>query len=116
MAGAYSHTKMKKLNKENIEDILSLTPMQEGMLFHYLKGPGSEYYFGEYTAACVSGVFSLEEALKLIAFRGQSIRKTPTGAMLSVPLPSYNIESRQGNFQSIKVFLRIRNIFAYYRF
>jgi len=36
---------MEKLNKENIEDILALTPMQEGMLFHYLKDPGSDYYF-----------------------------------------------------------------------
>ncbi|MGD2089268.1 MAG: amino acid adenylation domain-containing protein, partial [Candidatus Aminicenantes bacterium] len=36
---------MKKLEKENIEDILTLTPMQEGMLFHYLKEPESDLYF-----------------------------------------------------------------------
>jgi tyrocidine synthetase-3 len=36
---------MKAPDKKNIEDILPLTPMQEGMLFHYLKDPGSEYYF-----------------------------------------------------------------------
>jgi non-ribosomal peptide synthetase component F len=36
---------MKKINKKNIEDILALTPMQEGMLFHYLKNPGSDIYF-----------------------------------------------------------------------
>ncbi|MGD2087201.1 MAG: amino acid adenylation domain-containing protein [Candidatus Aminicenantes bacterium] len=35
---------MKKLNKKNIEDILELTPMQEGLLFHYLKAPVSENY------------------------------------------------------------------------
>jgi non-ribosomal peptide synthetase component F/NRPS condensation-like uncharacterized protein len=36
---------MEELGKKDIEDILALTPMQEGMLFHYLKDPGSEYYF-----------------------------------------------------------------------
>nr|NIM15781.1 AMP-binding protein [Candidatus Aminicenantes bacterium]NIM82558.1 AMP-binding protein [Candidatus Aminicenantes bacterium]NIN21918.1 AMP-binding protein [Candidatus Aminicenantes bacterium]NIN45696.1 AMP-binding protein [Candidatus Aminicenantes bacterium]NIN88531.1 AMP-binding protein [Candidatus Aminicenantes bacterium] len=30
---------------KDIEDIIALTPMQEGMLFHYLKDPGSDYYF-----------------------------------------------------------------------
>ncbi len=44
------------------------------------------YSFGEYSAACISGVFTLEEALKLIAARGKLIDKTPAGAMLSVPL------------------------------
>jgi non-ribosomal peptide synthetase component F/acyl carrier protein len=36
---------MKRLDKKNIEDILALTPMQEGMLFHYLKDPGSDKNF-----------------------------------------------------------------------
>jgi tyrocidine synthetase-3 len=36
---------MDKLDKKNIEDVLALTPMQEGMLFHYLKDPDSEQYF-----------------------------------------------------------------------
>ncbi|MCP5106413.1 MAG: SDR family NAD(P)-dependent oxidoreductase, partial [bacterium] len=44
------------------------------------------YSFGEYTAACVSGVFTLEDALKLVVFRGKLIRKMTAGAMLSVPL------------------------------
>jgi len=44
------------------------------------------YSFGEYTAACVSGIFSLEEALKLITARGRLIAEIPAGAMLSVPL------------------------------
>jgi phthiocerol/phenolphthiocerol synthesis type-I polyketide synthase E len=44
------------------------------------------YSFGEYTAACISGVLSLEDALKMIALRGKLIGKLPAGAMLSVPL------------------------------
>jgi hypothetical protein len=33
------------LDKKNIEDILALTPMQEGMFFHYLKEPENDHYF-----------------------------------------------------------------------
>ncbi len=42
--------------------------------------------FGEYVAACLSGVFSLEDALTLVVLRGQLMKKTPPGAMMSVPL------------------------------
>jgi hypothetical protein len=34
-----------KTGRKDIEDIIALTPMQEGMLFHYLEDPGSDYYF-----------------------------------------------------------------------
>ena len=36
---------MKKIDRKKIEDIFALTPMQEGMLFHYLKDPENNYYF-----------------------------------------------------------------------
>jgi non-ribosomal peptide synthetase component F/NRPS condensation-like uncharacterized protein/acyl carrier protein len=36
---------METLDKRNIEDVLALTPMQEGMLFHYLKDPQDDLYF-----------------------------------------------------------------------
>ncbi len=38
-------SEVKLQGKENIHDILSLTPQQEGMLFHYLKEPESDLYF-----------------------------------------------------------------------
>jgi acyl transferase domain-containing protein len=45
------------------------------------------YSLGEYTAACLSGVISLEDVLSLIVWRGQLLKGLPPGAMLSVPLP-----------------------------
>jgi len=44
------------------------------------------YSFGEYAAACISGVFSLEDALKLVVSRGKLCQNTIEGAMLSVPI------------------------------
>ena len=36
---------MEKLDPKSIENILALTPLQEGMLFHYLQDPQSGLYF-----------------------------------------------------------------------
>jgi acyl transferase domain-containing protein len=46
---------------------------------------------GEYVAACLAGVFTLEEALALVAMRGQLVQTLPSGAMLSVALPEKEI-------------------------
>ncbi len=34
-----------KIDKKNLQDVLGLTAMQEGMLFHFLSNPGSNQYF-----------------------------------------------------------------------
>ncbi len=44
------------------------------------------YSFGEYAAACLSAVFSLEDGLRLILSRGRLLKQVGEGAMLSVPL------------------------------
>ncbi|UCH95454.1 MAG: acyltransferase domain-containing protein [Candidatus Aminicenantes bacterium] len=49
------------------------------------------YSFGEYVAACLAGVLSLEDALELIVYRGQLIKEIPGGLMLSVPLPKEEV-------------------------
>lgn len=47
---------------------------------------------GEYVAACIAGVFSLEDGLALIAARGQMIQSAPPGAMLAVSLSEQDLE------------------------
>jgi hypothetical protein len=38
-------SEFNKLSKENVENIISLTPMQEGLLFHYIREKDSNLYF-----------------------------------------------------------------------
>ncbi|MBD2253937.1 type I polyketide synthase [Nostoc parmelioides] len=51
---------------------------------------------GEYVAATLAEVFSLEDALSLVAARGKMMQQLPTGAMLSIPLPADQVQSLLG--------------------
>jgi acyl transferase domain-containing protein len=46
---------------------------------------------GEYVAACLAGVMSLDDALALVAERGRLMASLPSGSMLVVPLPEAEV-------------------------
>ncbi len=48
---------------------------------------------GENTAACLAGVFRLEDALALVTLRGRLFERVPAGAMLSIPLPADEVQA-----------------------
>jgi acyl transferase domain-containing protein len=56
---------------------------------------------GEYAAACISGVFTMPDAISLVALRGLLFEKLPRGAMLSIALPEEQVRSRLGSELSL---------------
>ena len=69
-------TKMEKIKKKNIEDILALSPMQKGMLFHYLKDPESNNYW-EQLNLDISGEIDIryfEQAWNIVGETNEMLR------------------------------------------
>ncbi|ACC81836.1 type I polyketide synthase [Nostoc punctiforme] len=71
-----------------IEYALSKLWMAWGVLPEAMIG----HSLGEYLAATLSGVFSLNDALALVAARGRLMQQVPTGAMLSVQLSEQEVQ------------------------
>lgn len=56
---------------------------------------------GEYTAACLAGVFSLDDALRLVVCRGRLFERLSEGGMVSVPLSEAELRPLLGERLSI---------------
>jgi len=72
-----------------LEYALALYLIELGLKPAYLLG----HSLGEYTAACLSGIFTFEDALALVADRGRIMQTARKGSMISIPLSQIEIES-----------------------
>ncbi len=70
-----------------VEYALARLWMEQGIAPAALMG----HSLGEYVAACLAGVMTLEEGLALVVERGRLMQELPGGAMLAVALPEAEI-------------------------
>jgi len=109
------------MDKKDIQSILALTPMQEGILFHYLKNRENTYYFeqlsieiwGEintkYFKKAWHYTVQVNEALRT-AFRWEKLDK-PVQVVLSQNIPEirfYDLSTIESRLEQLKQFEEIK--------
>jgi len=72
-----------------IEFALSVLLMEWGIHPKAMIG----HSIGEYVAACLAGVFTLQDALTLVAARGRLMQSLPGGSMVSIPLGEISVRT-----------------------
>lgn len=92
-----NQTRMAQLALFTVEYALAQLWMEWGIYPQAMIG----HSLGEYVAACLAGVLSLEDALKLVDIRGRLMQALPAGEMLAVPLSEQEIVPLLGSHLSL---------------
>lgn len=87
--GTLNQTNIAQPALFTIEYALAILWKKYGVVPEFMIG----HSIGEYVAACISGVFSLDDALKLVAARGALMQQQPAGAMLSIALTEDEVKA-----------------------
>lgn len=76
------------INRSNVEDIISLSPLQRGMLFHYLRKPESKAYMAQLILSLDGNIDMgiLREACRIVAGNNEMLRTVFRWAGLQNPI------------------------------
>jgi len=103
-----------KISKDNVEDILSLSPMQESIIFHYIKDSNSDLYFEqivlvlegdintEHFKGAWKSVICANEMLRTV-YRWHGLRKPVQIVLkdLELPIKFYDYSAKQESIDQI---------------
>ncbi|UII24649.1 type I polyketide synthase [Fulvivirga maritima] len=82
-----------------IEYALSKLLIKWGIVPHILIG----HSLGEYVAACISGVFTINDALTLVVKRGELMQQMSPGTMLSISINEENLLPLVGQYKDVSL-------------